>query len=1271
MGTSAEEFERACAALYVPSERARAEEFLLGLRRSAAAPEVAWKVLCTQEASLEAKFHASQTLRHSTVNQWPLLDAQQRVRLREMLFSLLDSISGSGRNISHLQNSSNGGVGSIYSLNYSQENPILMRSIWKELVHALALMCKRGWFDDELQKHKMFEKARTWLELRQGDAPELRHLIGLGLLDALVDEFSSSKASAIGVSFSFHWKCHYAFEREGLLESFVLGANVLKSLAESNFASLKQSKIAAETVRSCLSLCSDCLSWSFGSEDASAEWAFELASALARSEDAQVTPPERIRPGSAWREALLTNDLVTTLFRLYSSSRSASVGHAGTGEDDIAHMVRQVLLLLASLNGKVFASRTEKAAFIHTLFEGSLFGALANPLVPMHVAAGLSQTFSSTAANSAEAYSAAGGAEYLDFSAFLARIMANFSVEDMVLLPKGKLEASINAIYHLSVNLLDGAVLNASKAATERRTDQHEEDEDIDRSWLMEAFDHTLEVWSTFASWTESNESNNHQGSAEQLAAHNLFKVQCAQLFTVYVEKRLAIARSAIEREENANFDEDNQVEDITSLEDHLQGIAIVGRAQPEVCVPAMIQAFESTFERLKAYTKGQFNNYNEGAKVAEELFWLVSLSGCLLADPVEGEKPMIPVCLLKYSKDFCNSKPTNSMSVETAMQDPLVKLSWCLLHLLEFESVRVRTSAGTDENVSPCLSGRLLSSLTRWSNSYLMPERDLYKRRTNSSIQDSLPTSIEMCFSSEAQATQLIEFLVRASSIYLSNWGIESDVNPRALALLNAIVENSSCRELLQEMSSWSELCRAHVDSVCDEFWRPLNGLTAIGHGALVDILLKSLQVNREAPEETLKAAELVFEQLVAPIKNRMSQLASSRLEKNLANPQIVQELDRMYYMHAGIVCASMTGPLARWCRSFVLQVLPREWSEMSAVGLKCIEKGNLASSTCAAARGLISNHLEMVRLFSVEQLTLTPESQLQPAFQIFQHILGVYDELCRVLRNSTTTRGADFMSEEDWAQDVKALLQILCNVAERDQLDFSEPVAPHPVNGVGSGQQSLTSSDVVFRGIDLVFPLISNELLQYPGLAQEFFKLLSIIVDVYPENVANLNASLFVPVVKALEFGMVDHRVDVSRKSFEAISCLAEFHVDQRTRGKVGLGKNINGDGGSVSIFLQILQQVFSFVIFQTFDASLLNSAANAMFALIAAEKDDFFAMISQVIANQQDELTRQRLRQAFEILVSSNGIEFNLTMTNRRKFQANLLNFVNDVRGFMCQK
>ena len=49
-------------------------------------------------------------------------------------------------------------------------------------------------------------------------------------------------------------------------------------------------------------------------------------------------------------------------------------------------------------------------------------------------------------------------------------------------------------------------------------------------------------------------------------------------------------------------------------------------------------------------------------------------------------------------------------------------------------------------------------------------------------------------------------------------------------------------------------------------------------------------------------------------------------------------------------------------------------------------------------------------------------------------------------------------------------------------------------------------SSTQVVFLGLEIVIPLVTGELLQFPKLVRSFFSLMSYMMEIYPEHVASL---------------------------------------------------------------------------------------------------------------------------------------------------------------------
>ncbi|CEG79285.1 hypothetical protein RMATCC62417_13770 [Rhizopus microsporus] len=101
-----------------------------------------------------------------------------------------------------------------YLLDYCLQRPNLMKYVREQLVLAAALITKRSLFDNR------FDDSDTILlhitELISMEAENAR-ILGLAFANALMDQFSNTKATTIGLTWEHHHKCKLFFETSVLL----------------------------------------------------------------------------------------------------------------------------------------------------------------------------------------------------------------------------------------------------------------------------------------------------------------------------------------------------------------------------------------------------------------------------------------------------------------------------------------------------------------------------------------------------------------------------------------------------------------------------------------------------------------------------------------------------------------------------------------------------------------------------------------------------------------------------------------------------------------------------------------------------------------------------------------------------------------------------------------------------------------------------------------------------------------------------------------------
>ncbi|KAL0349232.1 UNVERIFIED_CONTAM: Exportin-4 [Sesamum angustifolium] len=227
----------------------------------------------------------------------------------------------------------------------------------------------------------------------------------------------------------------------------------------------------------------------------------------------------------------------------------------------------------------------------------------------------------------------------------------------------------------------------------------------------------------------------------------------------------------------------------------------------------------------------------------------------------------------------------------------------------------------------------------------------------------------------------------------------------------------------------------------------------------------------------------------------------------------------------------------------------------------------------------------------------------------------------------------------------------------AYKDEVDFaSEPIETYGTN----------ISQVVYTGLHIVTPLITMDLLKYPKLCHSYFSLLSHMLEVYPEIIAQLNVEACNHILRTLDFGL-HHQ---SSKS----SCI--HHYKDRGDGKVGLGSHATSykdpDGkfheGILGRFLRSLLQL---LLFEDYSTDLVSSGADALLPLILCEQSVYQNLANELIERQVNQTFRSRLTNAFQSLITSNNLSSTLDRMNYQRFRKNLLSFLIEMKVYRAAR
>ncbi|KAL4637696.1 hypothetical protein ACB092_03G094700 [Castanea dentata] len=310
-----------------------------------------------------------------------------------------------------------------------------------------------------------------------------------------------------------------------------------------------------------------------------------------------------------------------------------------------------------------------------------------------------------------------------------------------------------------------------------------------------------------------------------------------------------------------------------------------------------------------------------------------------------------------------------------------------------------------------------------------------------------------------------------------------------------------------------------------------------------------------------------------------------------------------------------------------------------------------------------LVSCVLERLRGVATASEPRTQKAIYELGFSVMNPILVLLEVYKHEISVSLSSSLLSEAKTEKY-KDLRALLQLLSSLCSKDMVDFSSDSIE---------TQGTNISQVVYFGLHIVTPLISLDLLKYPKLCHDYFALLSHLLEVYPETVAQLNSEAFAHVLGTLDFGLHHQDAEIINMCLRSLKALASYHYKETASGKTGLGLHAAGrkdSGGNLQegILSQFLRSLLQLLLFEDYSPDLVGSAADALLPLILCEQGLYQRLGNELIERQANPTLRSRLVNALQSLISANQLSSTLDRINYQRFRKNLNNFLIEVRGFL---
>ena len=917
-----------------------------------------------------------------------------------------------------------------------------------------------------------------------------------------------------------------------------------------------------------------------------------------------------LRPPHEWKPILAQPDLIRALLEVHRVLvSSGSVASLDAPKHKLSRSFRQLLLQLASLSGPMFDTPADKVQFASILTEGTL-----------RLLEWCNQSWSDMAERP----------NLLDTVQLVSRLISNFRLTALIELPAT--EAMLQGLAHVGTRILLDQVRECERAGGDAEEMDH-------REWREEVVSLILDCsvvlsgdpWLLYSGSEESR----------QQAKLSLSKI-LGPLYEGFVRCRTKMAAMEEHRlvTENSTFDEVTEDIEQSDLEEEIGLVSVVGRLDLSASILCLSKLFGEAIPSLQSLWGGSGEITPQAAAVLEEARLLTMYVCQLLTDDNKGEAPAIPDAVLIA----CQENASLISNVASAVK--------ALLNLADFQ-MRMIASNTTNRGLSPMLAKSFLWFLDRWAPAYIYPTDYGVSGSTNPITQE---------WASPDKARQIVAFCIELCLSYQCYWPHEPHVQKAAELLLMSLARRKGdIRSVMVATPMFQEMTRL----VC------LTG--SIRHSASQHEFETIIQ-----SKAGLKAVNIDlawgFQRL--PYQDKAHILASilvacSDPNDNLSVSLLSDTLKAIHesftsYIHA--ISAKQIGPddlnakeMACLCVELFRGVVDAgEMSDSYRIPqFMTPYLSHLASLMSFYADDLTIGEalLRLFRDYATNFIVTLDREQSLVLFNATADLLKNYSSNhCqkRVIRKLSTTE-AEAEEDQEYS-DILCAIQLLINLSAKDFIDAC------------SAQDSVNTSqvtDMIFFGLQQILPLMTQGLLQYPTLCQQFFELVGFMMDTYPDKVCALPFELFQSLLESLLFGMSHHSLSVANCSLHGIASIAKEHMEHQS-----LSHHLTC---RPDLFAGMTRRLLSEVIFQSVVVDRVEAAGMALLPLAAVDVNKFSAVVQDLSAQVPHDEHRRRLQAAFVKLirpealakVSEGGYEGRM---NRARFKKDFEEFVHEVHAFL---
>ncbi|XP_059985437.1 exportin-4 isoform X6 [Lagenorhynchus albirostris] len=485
--------------------------------------------------------------------------------------------------------------------------------------------------------------------------------------------------------------------------------------------------------------------------------------------------------------------------------------------------------------------------------------------------------------------------------------------------------------------------------------------------------------------------------------------------------------------------------------------------------------------------------------------------------------------------------------------------------------------------------------------------------------------------FGADTEGSQwIVGYLLQKVLSNLSVCSSEQDLANDTVQLLVTLVERRERANLVIQCESWWNLAKQFASRS-----PPLNFLSSPVQRTLMKALVLGGFAHMDA-----ETKQQYWTEVLQPLQQRFLRVINQEDFPQLCQrEEVKREVTATLEALCGIAEATQVDNVAILF-NFLMDFLTN-----------CIGLMEVYKNTPETVNLIIEVFVEVAH----KQICYLGESKAMNLYEACLTLLRVYS------RNNVGRQRADAPAEEEEQyQDLLLIMELLTNLLSKEFIDFSDTDEVFRGQEPGpAANRSVSAADVVLYGVNLILPLMSQDLLKFPTLCNQYYKLITFICEIFPEKIPQLPEDLFKSLMYSLELGMTSMSSEVCQLCLEALTPLAEQCAKaQETDSPLFLATR------------HFLKLVFDMLVLQKHNTEMTTAAGEAFYTLVCLHQAEYSELVETLLSSQQDPVIYQRLADAFNKLTASSTPPV-LDRKQKMAFLKSLEEFMANVGGLLCVK